>query len=155
MTMTRLDPNQYEWVHIFDDSSPVYTIDHEQTVLGYDRDAGTFDMILRFKGNGGHCNRHRHITNTTILVLEGEQHLTDLMPGGETRQKVRRAGEHHLTAGDVHPHLERAGDDGALIFYGHHTTDGRMYELLDDDMKVIHIVTLDEMIETWENARSA
>ena len=73
----------------------------------------------------------------------------------ETKQKVRRAGEHHLTSGDVHPHLERAGDDGALIFYGHHTTDGRMYELLDDDMNVVHVVTLDEMIENWESARSA
>ena len=56
------------------------------------------------------------------------------------------------TDGDGKPDMERGGPDGALIFYGHHTTDGRMYELLDDDLEVVHTVTLDEMIETWENA---
>ena len=59
MPCARLDPDQYRWVHVHDEGSPLYTVDHEQTVLGYDREAGTFDMILRFKGNGGHCHRHR------------------------------------------------------------------------------------------------
>jgi hypothetical protein len=27
-----------------------------------------------------------------------------------------------------------------------------MYELLDDDMNVVHVVTLDEMIASWESA---
>ena len=144
------DSSRFKWLEIHDDSSPVYTVHHHQTVLGYDRDAGTFDMILRFEGDGGHCHRHRHVSKTTVLVLEGEQHLTDLLPGGETRQKVRVAGEHHMTSGDVHPHMERGGEEGALIFYSHHTTDGRMYELLGDDHEVVHTVTLDEMIETWE-----
>ena len=27
-----------------------------------------------------------------------------------------------------------------------------MYELLGDDLNVVHIVTLDEMIDTWEAA---
>jgi hypothetical protein len=154
MPVPRIDAEQYQWIRIHDDSSPLYTVDHEQTVLGYDRDAGTFDMILRFSGNNGHCNRHRHVTTTSVLVLEGEQHLTDLLPGGDTRQKVRLAGEHHLTTGDIHPHMERGGDDGALIFYGHHTSDGKMYELLDDDLNVIHVVTIDEMIEQWENSQA-
>jgi hypothetical protein len=48
--------------------------------------------------------------------------------------------------------MERGGDDGALIYYGHHTSDGRMYELLGDDLEVVHVVTIDEMIDTWENA---
>ncbi|MCR9097150.1 MAG: hypothetical protein NXI30_23250 [bacterium] len=48
--------------------------------------------------------------------------------------------------------MERDGDEGALIFYGHHTTDWRTYELLDDDLNVAPSVTLDQMIETRENA---
>lgn len=99
--------SRYRWLEISDNSSPLYTVHHHQAVLGYDRGAGTFDMILRFEGDGGHCHRHRHVSKTSILVLEGEQHLTDLLSGGETRQKVRFAGEHHMTAGDVHPHMER------------------------------------------------
>ena len=144
----RLDPEKYRWIHIFDDSSPLYTVDHEQTVLGYDRDAGTFDMILRFKGNGGHCNRHRHVTTTTVLVLEGEQHLTDLLPGGETRAKVRRAGEHHLTPGDVHPHMERGGPEGALVFFSLYAGDGPVFETLDKDMNVLQASTVAEMEAT-------
>ena len=144
------DTTQYRWQEVKDESSQSYKVEYEFTLLGYDRAAGTLDMLLRFGRDGGHCPRHRHITTTTVLVLEGEQHLTDLLPGGETRQKVRRAGEHHLTTGDVHPHLERGGDDGALIFYSHHCPDGRMYELLDDDLKVLTVVTMDDMIEGWE-----
>jgi len=106
MPIPRLDADQYRWVRYHDDSSPLYTVDYEQTVLGYDREAGTFDMILRFRGNGGH-NLHRHVTTTSVLVIEGEQHLTNLLPGGETRQKVRRAGEHHLTTGDFHTNDRR------------------------------------------------
>ena len=43
MPVPRIDAEQYQWIRIHDDSSPLYTVDHEQTVLGYDRDAGTLD----------------------------------------------------------------------------------------------------------------
>ena len=152
MTQTIFDPSRYKWRKVTGEPGGSYEIHHDYTILGHDAAAGTLDMLVRWYGDGGHCPVHRHASVTTVLVLEGEQHLTDLLPGGETRAKVRRAGEHHLTPGDVHPHMERGGPDGALIFYGHHTTDGRMYELLDDDLEVVHTVTLDEMIETWENA---
>jgi AcrR family transcriptional regulator len=95
---------------------------------------------------------HRHITTTSVLVIEGEQHLDEMLPGGERGpHKVRKAGEYHLTTGDAHPHMERGGPDGALIFYSHHTTDGRLYELVDEDGKVIHVVTLDDMVRSWES----
>ena len=151
MKTSGFNTDHYRWLEYTEEDSSSYKVRYEQHVLGYDRGASTFVMILRFRGDGGHCVRHRHITTTTVLVLEGEQHLTDLLPGGETRQKMRRAGEYHLTTGDVHPHMERGGDEGALIFYSHHTPDGRMYELLDDDLEVIHVVTMEEMIESWEN----
>lgn len=82
--------------------------------LGYDRDAGTLDFLVRFDNCGGHCPAHRHITATSVLVLQGEQHLQDMLPGGERVAKVRKAGEYHLTTGDKHPHMERGGPDGAL-----------------------------------------
>ncbi len=150
----RLDPEKYRWIHIFDDSSPLYTVDHEQTVLGYDRDAGTFDMILRFKGNGGHCNRHRHVTTTTVLVLEGEQHLWDIHPdGSHGDHTVRIAGDYALTVGDRLPHLERGGDQGGVAFFGCHTDDGVLYEILDEDMKVVLDVSIEGVVADWqENA---
>lgn len=59
MPTPTLKADQYHWVRLYDNSSPLYTVDYEQTVLGYDRKAGTFNMILRCSGNDGHCNRHQ------------------------------------------------------------------------------------------------
>ena len=58
---------------------------------------------------------------------------------------------HHLTAGDPYPHLERGGSDGAVVFFSHHTSDGRLYETVNDDGSVASIVTIDSLITMWEN----
>ena len=50
--------------------------------------------------------------------------------------------------------MERGGDDGALIFYGCQATDGRLFEFLDDDLNVIAEVTVETMVEEWENGSS-
>ena len=72
-------------------------------VLGWDREAGTLDLLIRFDDKGGHCQAHRHVSTTSVLVLEGEQHLDELRPDGERVHKVRTAGTHHLTTGDAVP----------------------------------------------------
>ena len=51
--------------------------------------------------------------------------------------------------------MERGGDEGALIYYQCQTDDGRLFEFLDDDLNVIDVITLDMMIESWEQARKA
>lgn len=150
MSRTRLDPDQFDWMEIHGSPDSPYPIHHWLSILGYDRDAGTLDLLIRFDDEGGHCTAHRHITTTSVLVLEGEQHLEDLLPDGERVHKVRRAGQHHLTAGDAHPHLERGGPDGAVVFYSHHTTDGRLYEVVDDAGQPVATVTMDSLITTWE-----
>jgi hypothetical protein len=93
------------------------------------------------------------VSTTSVLVLAGEQHLDELHPDGTRVHKVRTAGTHHLTAGDAHPHLERGGPEGGVLFFSHHTTDGRLYEIVDLDGNVVHTVTLESLIATWENGR--
>jgi hypothetical protein len=149
----RLDPDTFDWLEIDGESDSPYRVHHELSILGYDRAAGTIDLMIRFDDAGGHCQAHRHITTTSVLVLEGEQHLDELRPDGEGSHKVRRAGEYHLTAGDPYPHLERGGPDGAVVFYSHHTTDGALYEIVAEDGAVRGVVTIDSLIETWENRR--
>ena len=36
------------------------------------------------------------------------------------------------------------------MFFSHHTTDGRLYEIVDTDGTVVHTVTLDSMVAAWE-----
>jgi len=148
--MTDFDPSNLRWMVSNGDGSTSYRIHQETSILGYDRAAGTLDMLVRFDNCGGHCPAHRHITTTSVLVLAGEQHLDDMLPGGQRVHKVRKAGEYHLTTGDTHPHMERGGSDGALVFYSHHTNDGRLYELVDEKGEVIYVVTLDDLANAWE-----
>jgi hypothetical protein len=145
-----LDTDAYPWRTITGDDTTSYPVHHDLCVLGHDREAGTIDLLIRFHGDGGHCHAHRHITTTSVLVLAGEQHLDEIRPGGERVHKVRTAGTHHLTTGDAYPHLERGGPDGAVLFFSHHTPDGRLYEIVDEDGAVVHTVTVDSLIESWE-----
>ena len=40
--------------------------------------------------------------------------------------------------------------DGALVFYGCHAPDGRLFEFLDDDLNVITEVTVENLIDDWK-----
>jgi hypothetical protein len=148
-----IDADRYGWQEITGARDTSYLVHHDMCVLGYDRDAGTIDLLIRFDDRGGHCQNHRHVTTTSVLVLQGEQHIDELLPDGRRIHKVRRAGEHHLTTGDANPHQERGGSEGALVFFSHHTTDGRLYEIVDEDLRPVHVVTIDSLIESWERGR--
>jgi len=148
--MQQIDPTKYRWRTVSGNPDRFsYRLHYRDSVLGYDPAAKTLDMILWFDDQGGHCPMHRHVTTTSLLVVQGELHLTDHLPGGEKVQKVRRTGDYHFTTGDEHPHMERGGPDGALVFYSHHCPDGRMYELLDEDLTVFKTVMMDEFYERW------
>jgi hypothetical protein len=145
------DPSRYKWREVSAGPELSYKVRHDYTILGYDVAAGTLDMVVRWEGDGGHCPIHRHAATTTILVLAGEQHLWDLHPDG-TRgaHKVRRAGDYALTLGDGLPHLERGGPEGGIAFFGNHCSDGLLYELLDEDMKVVAPVTIETLVADWQ-----
>ena len=149
MQRSVIDPDKYIWKEVNGPTDSPYLIHQQWTLLGYNRDAGVFDMIIRFDDQGGGCPAHRHICQTRVLVLEGEQHLQDMLPDGSRASKVRKSGDYHLTMGDIHPHLERGGPNGALVLYSHHAPDGRMYELVDLDGRVTETVTIDSMLKAW------
>jgi len=151
MSQSSFDSSRHRWRHVTGEPGLSYTVDHDYTILGYDLDAGTLDMVVRWRGNGGHCPIHRHTATTTVLVLEGEQHLVDLHPDGSRgKEKVRVAGDYALTVGDALPHLERGGPDGGLVFFGNHSSDGKLYELLDEDLNVVADVTMESLVADWQ-----
>jgi hypothetical protein len=145
------DPARYKWREVSGGPELSYKVRHDYTILGHDAGAGTLDMLVRWSGDGGHCPVHRHASTTTVLVLAGEQHLWDLHPDG-TRgaHKVRRAGDYALTVGDTLPHLERGGPEGGIAFFGNHCPDGVLYELFDEDMKLVLEVTIESLVADWK-----
>ncbi len=154
MAQSFFDPDRYRWRAVTGGPELSYKVRHDYTILGYDLAAGTLDMVVRWEGDGGHCPIHRHTATTSVLVLEGEQHLWDLHPDGTRGEpKVRRAGDYALTVGDALPHLERGGEDGGIVFFGNHCSNGILYEILDEDLKVLADVTMEGLVADWkENA---
>jgi hypothetical protein len=151
MTQSAFDPSRYKWREVVGESGASYKIRHDYTILGYDLGAGTLDMAVRWAGDGGHCPIHRHTATTTILVLEGEQHLWDLHPDGTRGEhRVRRAGDYALTGGDALPHLECGGAEGGIAFFGNHSDDGLLYEVLAEDLSLLADVTMEALIADWK-----
>ena len=148
-TNSAFDLSQYEWSHLTDEAETGYRIDYKVALLGYDLKVGTCDFLLPFDAEGGHCPRHRHVGTTTSIVLAGEHRVTDLLPDGTTSQRIKPAGTYGLSPGDVHPHLERGGDEGAVVFFGNHTQSGLLYEIIDADLSVVAEVTIGDLVEMW------
>ncbi len=151
MRQSHFDAGRHKWREVKGEPNQSYFVHHDYTILGWDFDAGTLDMVVRWHADGGHCPIHRHTSTTTVLVLEGEQHLWDLNPdGSKAEHRVRRAGDYALTTGEPLPHLERGGPEGGLAFFGNHSDSGRLYELLDEDMNVLYDVTMELLVEDWK-----
>jgi hypothetical protein len=134
--------------------SRVHHVRHDYTLLAHNAEAGTLDMLVRWRGDGGHCPLHRHTAATTsVFVLEGEQHVRDILPDGTLGPvKVRRAGDYALLPSDALAHLERGGPNGGLAFFGCHTADGRLYEIVGDDGEVLFDITIDFLIADFADA---
>ncbi len=152
MNRSFLDLDRYKWREVTGEPGQSLLIRHDYTILGCDLAAGTLDMLVRWRGDGGHCPIHRHVSTTTVLVIAGEQHLWDLSPDG-TRgaHRVRRTGDYALTVGDdTLPHLERGGAEGGVTFFGNHSRDGRLYEIFDEEGKLVMDVTMELLLADWQ-----
>jgi hypothetical protein len=147
MAQSQFDPSRYEWRRVNGTDEDSYFVHHDYTILGHDLAAGTLDMVVRWGSDGGHCHKHRHTATTTVLVLEGEQHLRDIHPDGSLgEERVRRAGDYALTTAEALPHLECGGAEGGLVFFGCHSNDGKLYEIVDDNGKLVFDVTMETLL---------
>lgn len=132
-----------EWAHLQGGPEDDYLIDYKMAVLGSDPETGSLDMLVEFAPNS-HCHFHRHIAQTTTLVLRGEQHVFEFDDKGDQEHKVRTAGVYAHSTGP-HDHMERGGPEGALVFFSFHEPSGHLFDLLDKDRNVVSAATLEEI----------
>jgi hypothetical protein len=139
------DSDHIEWTHIQDPEAG-YPCDYKMAVLGADPKTGRLDLIVKWPPNS-YCHFHRHVADTTILVLEGEQHIIEIAEDGtEGEHKVRPAGTYASSPGGD-AHMEHGGPEGATVFFAMQSTDGKLFEMLDREMNLLDTTTVEQMAE--------
>lgn len=138
-----------EWRRVTDPTCAAYKVDFEYSLLGYDLELGRLDMLLRYAKGRGNCRRHRHVAATATLVLEGEQHLLELLPGGEVKAISRKKGDYALADPDALPHTECGGEDGGTVMLSMTAPDGILFEYFDENMENGWTLSITQYVDAW------
>jgi hypothetical protein len=85
------------------------------------------------------------------LVVQGEHRLYE--PNGALKE-IRPVGSYTSSPpGD--PHREGAGDEGGVVFYSVRGKDGTLFEVLDDDLKVVGTLSMNDFIDALKEQKNA
>lgn len=138
----QFDGDKIDWIE-FDDPSQDYPCRYQMAILGADPETNRIDLIVRWPPNS-YCHFHRHVADTAILVLEGDQIVTEILDdGSEGKTKIRPAGTYVMSKGGE-AHMEKGGPNGATVFFALHSVEGTVFETLDRDMNVLDASTVAE-----------
>ncbi len=139
----QFDGDKIDWT-LTDDPTQPYPCRYWISILGADPETGRLDLIVKWPPNS-YCHFHRHVADTAILVLEGEQHVVEIHDdGSEGEHKVRPAGTYLMSKGGE-AHMEYGGPEGATVFFSLYAGDGPVFETLDKDMNVVDASGVAEM----------
>ncbi len=146
------DINSVEWLQLLGSPAFDYPIDYSIAVIGADKASGRLDLLVKW-APGAYCHYHRHVCNTSALVVAGEQHVVEER-GLETVHKVRKPGFSTPTP-DGETHMEYAGPEGCVMLFSMQADDGRMFEVLDKEGTVLATATFDDFVEQKLGKRAA
>ena len=141
LSLTNFDTSAVEWTDFDDDPGFDYPIGYSIGILGASRELGTVDFLGRWAPNC-YCHFHRHLGDTTSLIIEGEHHTVETV-NGESVHKVRLAGDYARKPGGE-AHMEYAGAEGSLVFFSMKAVDGKIFDVLDKDEKVLSTNTFED-----------
>ena len=131
------------WVRFLGTKRFDYPIDYSVAVLEVDPATGRVDFLSRWEPDS-YCHYHRHLGETSLLVLEGEHNVVETR-GFETLHKKRSPGFAATNAGgDVH--MEFGGAEGALVFFRCYAVDGKLFEVMDRDGTVLNTAFVEDFL---------
>jgi quercetin dioxygenase-like cupin family protein len=119
-------------------------------VLDIDAPRKVVDFIIKFEPNQ-QIILHRHLALTNTLVVQGEHRLYE--PNGALKE-VRVVGS-YTSSQPGEPHREGAGDQEAVVLYSVRGKDGVLFELLNDDLKVIGTLSVEDFVQAFEQQTKA
>lgn len=141
--LSSFDTSAIEWIHFDPDPRFDYPINYSIGILGASPESGSVDFLGRWAPNS-YCHFHRHLGATTSLILQGEHHTIEIIDG-EAVHKVRRAGDYAQKPGGE-AHMEHAGPEGSLVFFSMKAVDGKVFEVLGDEEKVLNATTYEDFV---------
>jgi hypothetical protein len=134
-------PRDLAWVRVTGTPRFDYPIDYSVAVLSVDAEAGRIEFLSRWEPNA-YCHYHRHLGETSLLVLEGEHNVVETK-ANETVHKKRRPGFFATNpGGDVH--MEYGGPEGTLVYFSCQAVDGKLFEVLAQDGRILNTATVDD-----------
>lgn len=140
--MNLLDQSNLTWHHYQEGQDYPYPVSYWGTILDIDND-GHISVLYRWDP-GSFCHFHRHLCDTTSLVLEGELHVKTYEDGELVSTAVRRPGDYaKKPPGDVH--MEQGGPNGALVLFELFAPHGQLTEQLDAEGNTLRTLTTDQL----------
>jgi len=144
-TLTEFDEiypsRDLEWVRITGTPRFDYPIDYSVAVLDVDPEIGRIDFLSRWEPNS-YCHYHRHLGETSVLVLEGEHNVVE-QTATETVHKQRQPGFFATTpGGDIH--MEYGGPQGTLVYFSCNAVDGALFDVLASNGKILNTATVED-----------
>ena len=120
-------------------------------VLDVDSGREQVDMLMRFAPRVK-CVPHRHVGPTRTLVIDGEHRMYAADASDDAILDRRPAGTFSRNDGDE-THIEGGGPDGAVILLSMTAVDGVVYEILNEDLDLDRIISLDDFRRGLEKQR--
>lgn len=132
---------ELDWVRLTGTPKFDYPIDYSVAILSVDEQSGRVDFISRWEPDH-YCHYHRHLGETSVLVLEGEHHIIE-KTDHQTVHKTRSPGFFTTNpGGDVH--MEYGGPEGTLVYFSCQAVDGKLFDVLDAEGNVLKTAKVED-----------
>ncbi len=119
-------------------------------MLDVDEQNRIVDLILKFEPNQ-RIFLHRHLALTNTLVVQGEHRLYE--PHGALKE-VRPVGT-YTSSPPGEPHREGGGEEGAVVFYSIRGEADTLFEVLDDNLKVVGTLVMQDFVNAFKEQKNA
>ena len=119
-------------------------------VFDVDEKRNVVDFILKFDANK-RIFLHRHLALTNTFVVHGEHRLYE--PNGDLKE-IRRVGSYTVSP-PASPHTEGGGDEGCVVLYSVRPDGDGIFEVLDDNLNVVGVLTVRDFQNAMEEQKKA
>ena len=135
MTKYNFDDRNIRWHKLGDFEHFVYAM------LDVDLPLQIVDFLIKYDPKQ-QIFLHRHLAITTTFVVQGEHRLYE---SSGILKEIRPVGS-YTTSPPGDAHREGGGNEGAVVFYSIRGKNGTLFEVLDDNLKVVATLSMEDFI---------